>query len=267
MNLNDTNNVHILVVDDETIGRLVPSKMIEGQGFAVDTATNGEEALSMWQEKRYSLIFTDCHMPVMDGFCLAKAIRHIEKTEQLPQSHIVALTASASKEERGRFTQAGMNDSLTKPMTPKQLQKILSGRFSAKQKTGESETEYNVDQYSQLIDYAILEDLFPDRSKQASVLENFQTHLQENYNTLKLQIGKSDLNHIESIAHKMKGACKMIGVNGIANICAEIEILAKSGHIAEELTLANLSNHIRQFNAHLSQQTASANLHLVVTKN
>lgn len=258
--MHETNNTNqILVVDDEIISRLVLSKMIETQGFVVETANNGKEALAMWQKKRYSLIFTDCRMPVMDGFGLTEAIRRIEEAEQSPKSHIIALTANESEAERNRCKQAGMNDCFTKPMTSDQLRTILANCFEMKTvKTGP---------VSPIIDYSILEDIFPDKLKQATVLKDFQIHLRENHDALKLQLEKSNLDNIERIAHQMKGACKMVGVNSIAIIYAKIEIMAKNGRVADPLTLSSLNSRIQQFNSHLLQQSNAVNLALAVTEN
>jgi two-component system, NarL family, sensor histidine kinase EvgS len=256
---NKNNVASVLVVDDEAISRTISAKMVEALGWAVETAASGEEALSLWQAKRHPLIITDCQMSNMDGFSLTKVIRHIENSENVEKSIIIALTANADEEEKNRCKHAGMNDFLTKPISLEKLKMLFSTYikpFALNHiKTTSFDSNHEFDNQDTPIDYAILDQVFPDSDKQIKILQDLQRHVHDNYQDLQLHIKQANVKNVESTAHRMKGSCKMVGVNQIANICAEIETQARSGCIATDLTLITLNENIRQFDAYLQQES------------
>ncbi len=104
----------ILLAEDNIVNQKVAARMLEKLGCKIDVAANGEEALKMWREFPYDLIFMDCHMPVRDGYQATIAIRQHESDGQhIP---IVALTANAMKGEREVCLDAGMDDFVSKPV-------------------------------------------------------------------------------------------------------------------------------------------------------
>lgn len=261
LNINKSN--YALVVDDEVISLTISAKMVEAQGWSVETATNGQEALAKWQAKRHPLIITDCHMSNMNGFQLAKAIRNIEHAENAVQSHIIALTANADEQESNRCIQAGMNAFLTKPVNLTKLKTLLSDD-SKPMASGQIQTiPFNSvrepDSSQPPVDYSILEQIFPDGAKQIKILQDLQTHVHDIYHDLQHQIEQANIEGVESAAHRMKGSCKMVGVNSIAYICAEIEDDAKSGRFALDSAISALNKSIRQFDSHLFQQLNQTN--------
>ena len=87
----------ILFVEDNEINRIVMLKQLEILGFNADIARNGQEGLIMWQESDYDVILSDCHMPVLDGFEMSRALRDIEQAEFMNRTPIIAITANALK--------------------------------------------------------------------------------------------------------------------------------------------------------------------------
>ena len=83
-------------------------------------ASNGREALALAEEGDFDLLLLDVHMPELDGFQVARAVREREQNAggHLP---IIALTARSRKEDRERCLAAGMDDFLTKPVRPAEL--------------------------------------------------------------------------------------------------------------------------------------------------
>jgi signal transduction histidine kinase len=113
----------VLLAEDNALNRALAVEMLHGVGLEVDTANDGEEAVSMAQEKDYALILMDMHMPVMDGLDAARALRKAPKTAGVP---IVAMTASVLQEEREACFAAGMTGHLSKPFTMKLLYEMLA---------------------------------------------------------------------------------------------------------------------------------------------
>ncbi|MCD6375823.1 MAG: response regulator [Caldisericaceae bacterium] len=121
---NKSDEVHILLVEDNVINQRVAKRMVENMGYKADIANNGKEALEKLEQKKYDLILMDVQMPVMDGLRAAQKIRvkEINSNEHVP---IIAMTAHAQKEDRDRCLEAGMDDYLSKPINMKILEKKL----------------------------------------------------------------------------------------------------------------------------------------------
>lgn len=107
----------ILVVDDLSANRLVLSQQLEFLGHHVLAVKNGQEALDAWQADHFDLVITDCNMPVMSGYALARSIRQLEGRKQRSAIAIIGCTANAMKEERERCLAAGMDELLVKPVS------------------------------------------------------------------------------------------------------------------------------------------------------
>ena len=90
-------------------------------GARVLTATSGEQALQIADREIIQLIFMDVQMPGMDGRATTTELRLREELADCEPRPIIALTAHALAEERRRLIQCGMNDYLTKPISPDQL--------------------------------------------------------------------------------------------------------------------------------------------------
>ena len=118
----------VLVVDDNSTNRKVMARQLALIGFRSDCAEDGEEALAKWRGSRYALVITDCHMPVMDGYTLTRAIRAAEADQALPRTVVFAWTANALPEEIGKCCAAKMDELMVKPTTMAQLQ-TLTGKW------------------------------------------------------------------------------------------------------------------------------------------
>jgi len=115
----------ILFVEDNEINRIVMLKQLEILGFNADIACNGQEGLTMWQEGDYDVILSDCHMPVLDGFEMSRALRDIELAECINRTPIIAITANALKGEADKCFASGMDDYIAKPVEIKTLEQKL----------------------------------------------------------------------------------------------------------------------------------------------
>jgi len=118
----------ILLVEDNRINSLVAMRFLEKWEIDVETAENGEEALSLIKENQYDVVLMDLHMPVMDGYKATQKIRKLPHNDKRSVP-IIALTADALTDVREQVLDAGMNDFITKPFDPENLFKILT-RYS-----------------------------------------------------------------------------------------------------------------------------------------
>ncbi|MER2562606.1 MAG: ATP-binding protein [Myxococcaceae bacterium] len=111
----------VLVVEDNPVNQLVVRRLLESMGHEVTLAADGRKGLEVSEGQTFDLVLMDCHMPVMDGFDAAKAMR-----ERGVKTPIYALTAAVSTEDRERCLAAGMNDLLPKPLRLERLKEVLA---------------------------------------------------------------------------------------------------------------------------------------------
>ncbi|WP_232784183.1 ATP-binding protein [Moritella sp. Urea-trap-13] len=112
-----TDNSLILIVEDNLINQKVASLLLKQCGYDSHIANNGKEAVEMVSsgQYKYKAILMDCMMPIMDGFTATEQIRQWEKLSSLPQTPIIALTASVLDADIQRCFDVGMNDYVAKP--------------------------------------------------------------------------------------------------------------------------------------------------------
>ncbi len=116
--------LHILLVDDNEINRIVIGEILIQRGAEVDLAENGEIGVQAVTQKKYHLVLMDMQMPIMDGPTATILIRKTTNADILP---ILALTANAQAEDKRKCLNAGMNAFMAKPVNPSQLvDKILA---------------------------------------------------------------------------------------------------------------------------------------------
>ncbi|MFA6283315.1 MAG: response regulator, partial [Desulfurivibrionaceae bacterium] len=126
----------ILLVEDNAVNQRLASILITREGYEVDVASDGAEALEHLQHQTFDLVLMDVQMPNMDGMEATRRIRKIEADPALRQNYvglralnqplaIIGLTAHARQEDERACYEAGMNGFLTKPIVKAKLTTIL----------------------------------------------------------------------------------------------------------------------------------------------
>ena len=114
----------ILLAEDNKVNVEVATLILEGAGYTVDVAADGFEAVAAIRRHDYSLILMDMQMPGMDGISATREIRAFEGSgKRVP---IVAMTANAMADDHRRCLEAGMDDYVSKPITPAQLRETAA---------------------------------------------------------------------------------------------------------------------------------------------
>ena len=131
---------HLLVVDDHLENLIVLKAVFKKQGYSIDTAENGIEALEAIEKKSYDLILLDIMMPEMDGFEVCKRIKEDEMSKSTP---VIFITAKTDFESVVKGYELGAVDYVTKPFNPAILRARVKNQL--KMRTFEKNLEETVE--------------------------------------------------------------------------------------------------------------------------
>ena len=244
--------MQILVVDDQSINRLLFEKMVNALGHQADQADSGQVAVRMARAERYDLILMDISMPEMDGI---EATRHIRAEGASRQSPIVGFTANLQPADHARALAAGMREILYKPARPADVERVL----------------YNVPSAPPAEDVAGLNEGICDavdllaNSLGVDRLAKLVRDVDSSFDALfELASAKGDLAELASEAHKCAGAAAILGALPLHAACCALETAAlkhETSQIADhvqrcQLTLSICSGMIKARVNQLSRQQA-----------
>ena len=248
----------VLLVDDHATNRQVIQRQLALAGYASETADDGVEGLQRWRSGRYALLLSDVHMPRMDGYQLARAIREEEARRGLPRIPIVALTASALKGEAERCLDAGMDDYMAKPVGVPTLgaclqrwlphtaarQPLPAALVESIQAANNAQVvamEAGLPQLAHppTLDPTALTDLTGgDAAETRALLADFLASSGYDLAQLEQLRGSGDLAGMTRQAHKIKGAARLVGALELAEAAAALESAGRSGDWASVLPLS-----------------------------
>lgn len=224
----ETEGTLVLLVDDHPVNRMLILRQVRTLGYAAQTADDGVQALEMWKSGRFGLVITDCHMPHMDGYELARSIRRLESEDGRKRVPIVACTANALQGEAEACFSAGMDDFLVKPVELVQLiDKVdrwlpLPQAPSPSAASADSSPEASAS--AGPIDQALLEaKCGGDASMVSEVLAAFRRTCEEDSIGLRQAVAADDVAQVTLCAHRMAGASKMVGALAFAAACESID--------------------------------------------
>jgi signal transduction histidine kinase/DNA-binding NarL/FixJ family response regulator len=215
----DPDAPRLLLVDDHPINRLVLLRQVNALGYTAEDAANGREALDKWSAGRFDIIITDCHMPEMDGYELARRIREREGLESRVRIPIIACTAAAMSGEIENCYAAGMDDYLAKPIDLAQLSQTLE--------------RWRTVRPAPAFDASKLTQVSADKKEQRAIIREFQNYNDADALELWQAVEKQDFARVTEVAHRLKGASRTIGAEGLAAVCERIEMASNAKNWAE----------------------------------
>jgi len=118
----------LLIAEDNKINVMLLEKLLSRWEISTAVACNGQEVVDKLQMEDFDGILMDIHMPVMDGYNAARAIRLLSDPDKA-NIPIIAITASVSHQLYAKITTAGMQDYINKPFQPSQLFEKLNHVF------------------------------------------------------------------------------------------------------------------------------------------
>ncbi|MDB5765247.1 MAG: putative two-component system sensor kinase, partial [Collimonas fungivorans] len=216
--------LRVLVVDDHAPNRMVITQQLEFLGHRTATAEDGDEALQAWVPGLFDLIITDCQMPVMDGYALARAIRKIEETHPAARRSVIfGFTANAQAEEITRCREAGMDDCLFKPIGLEMLRERLA-QITTGAGAGPGATPLPPAAHEQVFDRAALDQLTQGNpALTAKLLRQMVTSNRQDLERLSASAGDGQWSGVTDMAHRIKGAARIAGAERLNAACLALE--------------------------------------------
>jgi signal transduction histidine kinase/CheY-like chemotaxis protein len=126
-------NYDILVVEDNTINRMIVERILEKAGHNVTVVENGTAALAGLEKGSYDIVLMDVHMSGIDGLEVTRTIREKEG-DSGDHVHIIAMTARAMEGDREECIEAGMDDYISKPLSARDLIDKIDSHDSARKR-------------------------------------------------------------------------------------------------------------------------------------
>jgi PAS domain S-box-containing protein len=232
----------VLVVEDNTINQVVARGFLESAGFAVETADDGREALERIAARTYDAVLMDVQMPRLDGYETTRAVRRDEArvgaTRRLP---IIAVTATAVAGEREKCLAAGMDDFVTKPLSPTALADVLerwtgstgvvadlaplaAGPTPGRSGRGPASPHLDLERLGVLLDLDPDDTTYLDRA-----IGRFLDNGAEFGTLVASAVASADPAALDAAAHALKGNASNLGLPLVAEVARELEDLARTG--------------------------------------
>jgi signal transduction histidine kinase/HPt (histidine-containing phosphotransfer) domain-containing protein/FixJ family two-component response regulator len=228
---------YLLIVDDHAINRMVLHRQVQALGYAAATAENGVDALEQWSAGRFGAVITDCNMPEMDGYELARRIRAREAEHGSARTIIVACTANALAGDAEKCFAAGMDDYIAKPVQLAQLAARLE-QWVPLPKTRPAPHKRPAvstvadDTAVPVLDEAMLAEASGgDATLEREILERYRSYLAADMESLASAVSASQPAEARRLAHRIKGAARTVGAEALAQAAARMEDL--EGHAGD----------------------------------
>jgi PAS domain S-box-containing protein len=220
-------NLRILLAEDNKINQKVAIAILGNMGCKADVAANGLEVLRLLAVNHYDLVLMDVQMPEMDGLTATRKIR--EKTTPVLNHDIpiIAVTANAFKEDKEQGLAAGMNDYLSKPIKPKELEAMVDKWVSS------TTQEQNKDTHNSghpIVDWNFFNERFGD--DQELVKELVAIYLEESpkqMQQVRQAVADKNMADLSLYAHSLKGASANMGAMEVRYAAADLEAKGKAG--------------------------------------
>jgi len=226
-------SARVLVAEDNEVNQKVAVHILEKLGYRVEVAENGGEALEACQRERYDAVLMDGQMPGLDGYEATRRIREMEGASR--RTPIIAMTASAMKGDREKCLEAGMDDYVSKPVTPDELEGVLRRWVAPQAPAVEAAAAATAAPFvGDRLDEAIVESLLTVDEDGSLMEELVATYLR--IAPLRLsalrKAAKGHPEQLERTAHSFLGSCGNLGCRRMADLCARLEMLGRSGSTA-----------------------------------
>jgi CheY-like chemotaxis protein/nitrogen-specific signal transduction histidine kinase/HPt (histidine-containing phosphotransfer) domain-containing protein len=238
-------SLRILLAEDNITNQQVALGILRKLGLHADAVANGAEAVSALETIPYDLVLMDVQMPTMDGF---EATLHIRDRQSTVLNHnvpIVAMTAHAMQGDRERCLEAGMNDYVTKPVSPQALSEALARWLPGDEASKPADAPAQPEVTAAAPDHSaagaetptfdrvgLMARLMDDEDLARTVVDGFLQDVPKQIEALRSYLAEGDIAGAGRQAHTIKGASANVGGEGLRAAALDMEQTTQSGDIA-----------------------------------
>lgn len=228
----------VLVAEDTLTNQMVAIELLKRRGYTVDVVSNGAEAVEALSRGSYAAVLMDIQMSEMDGYEATAEIRKHEGAQR--HTPIIAMTAHALQGDREKALYRGMDDYLSKPIRPEQLDRVLE-RWIPQQApepvsevASQATTEVPVSDGP--LDHSVLADLRMIQREGGGdiverLVESFLSETPLHLDALREAAQLGEAQAFKRSAHALNGICRGVGASGMASMCLELEKQADSNDL------------------------------------
>lgn len=207
---------HVLIVEDNAMNSRYLENLLQKWGLTYTTADDGLVALQATEKEVFDLILMDIRMPNLDGYETTLRLRNAPQNanQQVP---IIALTASALLDEKVKALQAGMNQHLSKPFTPEQLQEVFRQIFPGF-------TPQNPNTTLLSLNRSELAELYEgDTAYMREIFDIFVQTIPSELAQMRQLLEAEDWKSFAAKAHKIKPSFLMVGLGHLSARAEQLE--------------------------------------------
>jgi PAS domain S-box-containing protein len=238
--------IRILLAEDNITNQQVAVGILKKLGLRVDVVENGVEAINALTNFSYDLVLMDVQMPEMDGLEATREIRNICSSVLNHKIPIIAMTAHALQGDREMCMNAGMDDYISKPVTPKTLVKVIEKWIMRE----ENKSHNKLDRKDIPVESPIVptdecktigvpifdkesftERMMNDDEMVREIVEIFLDDIPRQIEKLKVSLETGDAVTSERLAHSIKGAAANVSAELLREVAFHIEKAGKEGDL------------------------------------
>lgn len=261
-------HARILLVEDNKVNQKLALRLLEKFGYRSDIAVNGKEAVLALEKTHYDMVLMDIQMPEMDGVEATKIIRDPKSSVRSHEIPIIAMTAYIMTEDREKCLQAGMDDYLTKPINPRELEEMIAECLFLTDLNDTKDSSFSVlnegsfEEKKQVPEgfnrTELLNRVNGDEELCNELLELFVGDFPVQLATLKRAIEREDMDLVAKQAHTIKGASANIGATALREAAFQIETAGKGQDLDQvQITTEMMEKEFEKF------ETIFSNLKMV----
>ena len=261
----------ILVADDHHVNQQLAVMLVERLGYRADVVANGQEVIEALSRMSYDAILMDCHMPQIDGYEATRTIRDSEgHTRHTP---IIAMTANAMTGDREKCLNAGMDDYLSKPLRPEELERVLA-HWLQQETQHQAAEKHSLTHHPQPAPDILVGNPQPLQAINLNTLQQWEEmagkefvvkmaeKFVEDATDCVTAIERAIDNHaamsLTETAHGLKGICRNMGADVLAQMAYELE-QASAGKLDPDIPafLSKISQEFQRVQAALKEVTST----------
>ena len=237
----EATELRILIAEDNLVNQKVALHQLQRLGFTAHAVDNGRAALEIMRHMHFDVVFMDCQMPELDGYGATGEIRRREGEER--HTWVIAMTANSLEGDREKCLAAGMDDYVSKPVKPEDLQAALARYREHRDKMiSMNGDELDISDFGDVVNLSMLAGFREFEDNGENLLNKLISVFLENSPKLLADArgGSRNQNPLEvaTAAHTLKGSCSNFGAERLRLACLALEKAGEAkdlGHIPELL--------------------------------